>query len=400
MGGGFAMSRGIQAPTQTTPAPDVIQGGPKEDKYNFWDDLGAWFTEPVNDNIFKTPIGGAAQRREDEADKWNQVMGEGNLTEDGRPKVPTNEQLKQLGRTDQVSIDGDLIPLNGSPDWNTTLRQQGKESDKKIEQADFNSQLRRPGVLGTLGQPKVRQLTQQEWDAMTPDQQQGVLATYALFKAGIDDRALGDDEVPTDEYKTSVDEIFGKNLGSDEYMPNTVQVLKDLGYQNEKLDLDSIRNGSAFASYNDIMGTGNIDPNAGRMEVFQSLVDSSSFDMQSIQKSLEGGARLLDALRNTQQSLGDSFVRYSGLLGPGANLTEEDQSYLTDLVTGMGSRSVWERLHSEKDLNERMASDLAIAKEKYGDDVVANFFTNTVRSWDNHTDFMNLDEFNTNWMGG
>src|SRR5690606_39170007 len=80
-----------------------------------------------------------------------------------------------------------------------------------------------------LGEPV--QLTDQQWNAMSREQQQGVIANYALYEAGLADAELDTDldtalqEDPT--YLDRVNALFGEGGGSDSYAPNTVRLLEE-----------------------------------------------------------------------------------------------------------------------------------------------------------------------------
>jgi len=366
---------------------------PEKKEYNFWDDLGAWFTSPAEGSIFTTPIAGAAQKKEDEQNLWNSVMGEGNLTPEGGIKIPTNEQLKQLGREDEViNVDGDLRPVTNSPFENVANREAAAAADAINAREGFTDSL-----YNFEGPRQVRELTPEEWAGLSPEQQKGVIATYALYEASLADRTA---EGKADEdYNQAVLDIFGEGGGSDTYMPNTIKVLQDLGYNTETGDLDNFRTTNAIADYRDILGSGGLKGEGQRLEVFNDLAASPAFNDESVQVSLEAGASLLDSLRNSG-SFAPSVFEFGGLSTPVTELGAEDQDYLMTMLKGLASRDIWARLSEEQNLNDEVTADLQAARDKYGDDVISTFFLNNISGFTNNTDFMTPEEFRTNWIGG
>ena len=375
-----------ETPTATpTPSPSSKDSSePKKTEYNIWDDLGAWFTSPADGNIFTTPIAGAAQRKAESQDTWNRVMGEGNLDEDGKVKVPTNDQLRELGRDDDtVNVDGDLIPLNNSPDYNQTLRKRAEAADTAAANAAF---LKDSSVSG------VRELTPEEWDRLTPEQQQSVTANYALYQAAQRDRELSDKEMGDEAYANSVASLFGEDRGSERYAPNTVRVLEELGISNERLDLDHFLDGRAFIQYGDLFGG---TQNEDRQSLIQSYGDAEAFDSQSIQKSLEAGATLLDAVRNSAATSQTS--RYAELAGAASGIT--DTTELDTVFGNLASRSVLEQAKADQSINDQLTAQIEEVNQKYGPEVVAAYFRQAAERVTDTVNFMGGDEFINQWIG-
>lgn len=375
-----------------------IQPVKKDEKpeYNFWDDLGAYLTTPVDGNVFTSPgIAGAANRKAQADAKWEEVMGTPDrLSAGGSPLIPTNEQLTQLGRDDNViNVDGDLRPVTNSPFENVANQRAAAEADTINGREAFESS------LGNLGQRGVRQLTDEEWAGLDPEEQEGIIANYALYEAALADQ--GAEGQADDAYNDSVLSIFGEGGGSNTYMPNTIKVLEELGYDGTTGDLDNFRTFNAIADYRDILGDSTpLAGQEGRRQVFDSLAASTAFDDEGIQASLQAGASLLDSLRNSG-SFAPTVYQFSGVGNdPVSSLAAEDQDYLMTMLKGLASRDIWNRLGSEQNLNDEVTADLQAARDKYGDDVVSTFFANNITNFTNNTDFMTPEEFKTNWIGG
>ncbi|QJD51782.1 hypothetical protein SEA_ASHTON_43 [Microbacterium phage Ashton] len=390
VGGSFSL------PTETKPKDDedaltevATTKVEQKPKFNFWDDLGAYFTTPVEGSVFTSPgIAGAAQRKHD---------AENARTEAGlKPgDIPNNEQLKQLGRDDEmVNVDGNLVPLNGSPQGNATAIGQAQAADAQTARDTFNT-----NVSNGFARVTVRELSPEEWAALSPEQQQSVSATYALFKASQEDQAS---ELPNDaaaDYNDVVTATFGAKGNSDTYAPATVALLQELGYKNESADLDQFIDRSALPSYEDILGTSTGTGAAERQSVAQGLASSALFDNQTITDSLAQGQDLMDALR-VSGAVSNEFKRLSGTTSDYSSLTDQDFEDLNTLLNNLSNRQVFARLDSEPDLGQRLNDSIALANEMYGADLVSRYFTEALGTFDDTTNYMTPDEFYQNWMRG
>ena len=411
--GGFAtMSRGNQAPVEKkdpetpemSPWDMFIYGqsdsGRKrfaedqskpESKFNFWDDLGAKLTQPsggIGDPDFWSPIAGAAQRKEDADNKREDVgLKPGD--------IPSNEQLRQLGAADDtVNIDGDLVPLNNSPQFNQQLIEQGAAVDAGDARVDLAN------AFGDRGEVTVRELTTDEWNALTPEQQQGVLSSWALYQASLEDQALADAGAEREEgYDEAVNSIFSAQGGSDIYAPNTVRVLGELGYQNQSADLDNFIDQSALPTYEDILGQSLDNGSSARKDVYSALAGSTAFDNETITSALDRGQNLLDAIR-VSGAVSDDFKMFSGVQSDYGDLTEEDFGNLNTLLNNLSNREVFARISSDPELNQRLTDSINEANELYGSDIVSQYFMDSVKTFDNLTDYMSPEEFSQNWLEG
>lgn len=368
----------------------------KDDKpqYTFWDDLFARLQQPsggLGDPDFWAPIAGAAERKAKEDQKWTDVMGEGNLNPNGTVKVPTNDQLEQLGRDDdQVNIDGDLVPLNNSAGFNQQLRDRAAAADRQT----YNE-----GLGAINPNATVRELTWDEWNALTPEQQEQVTANWALYQAALSDREAGETGQGKEDYQSRVDAIFGADGGSDTYAPNTVNLLTDLGYTTDMGDLDSFISGGAISTYEDILGQTQGARADARREIVTGLGESSLFDSEGLTTALAAGQELLDALRGSG-SVSETFRQFSGLGQPAAaSIPAEDQEHLRTILSAMTNRSIWSRLDTEPDLGADLQAELDQANMTYGP-LLAQFFDENYKGFGGDDQYMSYDEFRNNWLEG
>ena len=416
-GGGFAMSR----PTSTekypredetpkqSPWDSFIYGQNKqgqqrfqedskpkpnnplgEKEYSFGENLFAWLTTPVEDNVFKSPgIGGAAERK-DEFEAKKESLGL-------KPRdIPSNYQLKELGMDDDtVNIDGNLVPLNNTAEQNQFLRDEAAKADRNETLESLEES------FGSGSELTVRELTNEEWAALSPSQQQGVIASWALYQAAEADReAFTGGEERFEGYDEAVNSAFSEGRGSDTYAPRTVEILQNLSYSNPDMDLDYFLNNSAIPTYEDILGK-SIDPNSGtRADVFDSLSNSALFSSESITNALSKGQSILDALQVSGQ-VSDSLREFSaGQPELYESLTPEDFSRLDILARNLASRDVNARLVDDYELNNRLAATIDEAKQVYGDDLIVNYFMDSIRNNTDSATYMTPEEFSAAWLEG
>lgn len=418
-GGGFATSRPV--PTQTekyppeeetpkqSPWDSFIYGQNKqgqqrfqedskpkrnyplgEKQYSFGDDLVAWLTTPVEDNIFKSPgIGGAAKRK-DEFEAKKEALGL-------KPRdIPSNYQLKELGMDDDtVNIDGNLVPLNNTAAGNQFLRDEAAKADRNETLESLEES------FGYGSELTVRELTNEEWAALSPSQQQGVIASWALYQAAEADReTFTGGEERFEGYDEAVNSVFSEGRGSDTYAPRTVEILQNLGYSNPDMDLDYFLNTSAIPTYEDILGETLGTAPAARREVFDSLSNSALFSSESITNALSKGQSILDALQVSGQ-VSDSLREFSaGQPELYENLTPEDFSRLDTLARNLASRDVNARLVDDYELNNRLAATIDEAKQVYGDDLIVNYFMDSIRNNTDSVTYMTPEEFSAAWLEG
>ena len=149
---------------------------------------------------------------------------------------------------DQVVIvgndNGNLIPTNGSGLFNARLEEAAKPAP--IDYGD---------ALGANDLGNIKELTWDEYDALSPRARAAVDANSALLNAVRQDKQanLLSKESGDDSYNEGVKALFGEHGGSDTYAPATLKVLQDLGLSNtETGDIDQYLSGGALLRADDL----------------------------------------------------------------------------------------------------------------------------------------------------
>lgn len=109
--------------------------------------------------------------------------------------------------------------------------------------------------LGTNSLTNVRELTWDEYDALSPRARAAIDANTALLAAVRADTqaALKTADQSDDSYASGIEALFGKEGGSDTYAPATLKALQDLGLSNtETGDIDQYLNGGALLRSDDL----------------------------------------------------------------------------------------------------------------------------------------------------
>lgn len=244
---------------------------------------------------------------------------------------------------------------------------------------------------------QVRELSEQEWAALTPEQQRGVTANWLLYEAAQQDRELGQKSSQGDsDYQQRVREIFGEKGGSKEYAPNTVRVLSELGYKNDKSDLDLFLDGRATASEQDMRILQNNPEASGRSALFGEL--TQTLNGPDVQAALQKGAGLLDALRSTGTLSPETQSTLER--GNARNIDPDRMERLFNVYQGLASPSVNQQIEQNAELSNRLRADLEEATAGLNpDDVYAAFreSSNQLNTEDNSGLFMPFDEFTRKW---
>lgn len=268
----------------------------------------------------------------------------------------------------------------------------------KIAKADQAN--KREDYLDSFGARilNVKQLSEDEWAALSPEQQKGVLANFAIYQAAQADKKLGPNEKRDEGYDQSVKDMFGEEGGSDTYAPNTLRVLSELGYKDTNSDLDLFLDGRGIATDEDVKRvTANTPEKTGSASILQRLENSDTFKGTALNENLANGARLLDALRDTQTLSDDTL----NLVGGGSAASQLPQDRLADLdnvMQGMMNKSVWERVQQDPKLGQSLQSDITAATEGLDPALVRRYFAERYRDYNGDPNFMNFDEFTTNWL--
>lgn len=246
---------------------------------------------------------------------------------------------------------------------------------------------------------KVRELSTDEWNALSPQKQQAVLANFALYQAAeADKKAAASADEADKSYLDTVSTIFGDKGGSDTYAPNTIRLLTELGYQDKTGDLDNFLNGQAVASISTIQNDQGLTDRQGAGGVVDRLASSDVFKSPDLTASLESGAKLLDALRTTK-SLSNEFMAYAGT-GPNlAGLSDLQLSDLNTTLNNMSNRGVWDLIQADPEANTSLRSDLDKLVQELGQDTVTSYFANQMSGFGGDDTYMSFDEFTKNWLG-
>lgn len=149
---------------------------------------------------------------------------------------------------DLANVGGNLVPLTGSELGNEAIKQAESKSKLPTDYSNF---------FGSNNLDNVRELTWEQYDALTPRQRAAVDANTTLIgairqdlQAGLTAKDNGDEG-----YTSAVEALFGKTGGSDTYAPATVAVLQSLGLSNtENGDLDQFLSGGGLVGEQDLKG--------------------------------------------------------------------------------------------------------------------------------------------------
>jgi len=282
-----------------------------------------------------------------------------------------------------------------------------KKHDERVNKAPLTPDARQT-YFDSFGKPGARQvveLTDEQWAGLSPEQQKGVIANYALYQASLADQELAirsnnKEEVESD-YGSRVNDLFGKEGGSDRYAPNTVRVLEELGYQTKRGDLDLFLNGSAIATYDDLLGKSPEKERAPRLEAFNELSGSKAFQNDQLTAMLESGSSLIDSI-GAVDVFSDATKSLAKLPKPAlSQLNDEQASTLDDVLTGMSDQLLWSRIQegSEPEKAARLQQMLSDVTNQVGEDTVTNYF---LQRYDEQPEarpgFMSREEFINNWI--
>ncbi|USH45485.1 hypothetical protein SEA_DOTI_38 [Microbacterium phage DoTi] len=190
-----------------------------------------------------------------------------------------------------------------------------------------------------LGGPasNTRELTWDEYDALTPNQRAAVDANTLLvnaIKSDLSTGALAADS-KDEAYLSTVNELFGEAGGSDTYAPNTVNVLSQLGLSDTANgDLDNYLTQAALVNEQDLA----------------SIASGEFSDNARGQQTKLFSERALNSMAETLSS------GYGILSGVGA--ADPQSTELNDLFEMLSQRGNYEQLQ-DSDVSEIMGMFLA-----------------------------------------
>lgn len=183
----------------------------------------------------------------------------------------------------------------------------------------------------------VRELTWDEYDALSANQRAAVDANSLLVNAIKSDLSTGARAEDNQDagYQETLNALFGDTGGSDTYAPNTVSVLSQLGLSDtENGDLDNYLNQAALVNEDDLaaIGSGTFSENARGQQ-----------------------AQLFSERALT--SISDTLASGYGVLS-GVSAANAESGELNDLFEMLSTRSNFEQLQ-DNDVSEIMGMFLA-----------------------------------------
>ncbi|AYD86181.1 hypothetical protein SEA_BURRO_38 [Microbacterium phage Burro] len=314
LGQGFARGSGSPGPV---PAP-TPQANPAQN---------VWGTSPGGSSRSGRSGGQTWEPPKQEEQKPNflEEMGKGQVQQ-AEQKQGVAEDIFNWLINDKVEKPGDFFqPIGG-----TTDRIEKKEAEEQAAvqaRADWGT-----GLGG--GNTEVKELTWDEYDALTPRQRAAVDANSMLVTAIEQDMSTGAlaADQKDDAYQQSLEALFGKEGGSDTYAPATVSALSQLGLANTEVgDLDEYLNRNALVNTTDLgaIGTGTFDDSVRGQQV-QAFSDQ------------------------TLTSMADTLASGYGLLS-GIGAANAESGELNDLFEMLSSRNNYDTL-ADQDVAEIMGS--------------------------------------------
>lgn len=360
---------------------------------------------------FSVPTFRPAQNKEDDKPEFTPFSGQRTLRgaekkdityEPMQPIVTADEALKSY-ETKKGLKPGTLSDPETVPTYDANEALKGVEKKQGLKPGTYSTRDDSPQAQALKAlKPRrleVRELSQEEWNALSPQQQQGVIANYSLYQASQADKELAlkgnqDDET----YTSQVSEAFGEDGGSDTYAPNTMQVLSELGYKNDARDLDEFLNGAAIADSRDVRRS--IDKGAeGTAKIFADLSNSPIFETDTVTAALDGGAKLLEALQvsdsQTQALLSFADAGSAASKIPGDRLEE-----LNALIDNMGNREIYGLISTDDNDSKLMQDDIDAVTEGIDPNLIAQYMRETYVNPNNDPAYMTQEEFIQTWLQG
>jgi len=363
-------------------APSAVEEPKKDDKKepDFWQDVLPVVidqqTKPVRD------LFGYIKKTSDDIDKNGFVAG----------NMPNG--IGAGGGAENVRGVGDSLGVIADQ------TQQIKANEAKAAEDDARAKYQQ-SLGGGGGAYQVRQLSQEEWDMLSPERQKSITANYALYNARQADLALGKDEKHAEGYDSQVTNLFGDKGGSDSYAPNTVKVLEQLGFTPDKnADLDQFLNGSVITSEQDLDNKGaGLQGAQARQTIFDQLGQSKGFATDALVASLGQGKKVLDALRD-DSSFTPDVLKFAGVTpSVTSQLNDSQRKDLDQLMSGLTRNDVWEAANSDKSTADALKQDLADMTSQYGADTIQQYIKENYPA-ENDGNHITYEDFLKRWIKG
>jgi len=365
-------------------------------------------------SFFGTPIsaptamGSSAPARETEGPERRQLSGGPDRSAPVKTSIWPIEISRESVNTflngpeeDRPELKRDITPLDallattkdpyesniGAPDLLSTITKTPRD---KYSESFRTGQAR---VSGT------DELTDQQWNALSPETQRGVLAQQMIYAAAMEDRKarqrLSDmDEAEVASYLDAVEQIFGAGGGSETYAPNTIRVLQELGYQGnrEKSDLDLFLNGQAYANTGAVLSGNLAGPQA---DLFAQLADAPAFENPELTAALDRGAALIQAVAQSG-TFSNEVADVTGIQTAAQKLPQDRLEGLDNILVGMADPGVWNTINSDAQANAEFQQILAGATEGLDPILVADYFKERYPALGGNK--MPFDQFQQYWI--
>lgn len=225
-----------------------------------------------------------------------------------RPVAPPDETHSfSLARTSTVSPTFEPKQPT-TPPWlsQAMLDDNQQRRDQRVKALDLH-----PGKPTTPIRKQVERMSQADYDALSPLQRSAVDFNTSLVRAVRHDRKRQDQYKPSPDelqaYDAALIDIFKDNVsGSDAtYAPETVALLKQIGYTDENANLEDFLGLNASIHANDLGGLNTLDLSAGSKETASPEIDRANLvhdlasSTQHMEATLAKGTELLQTMTAT-----------------------------------------------------------------------------------------------------
>jgi hypothetical protein len=197
-------------------------------------------------------------------------------------------------------------------------------SRRQVDRKDRLAMLRPPDEASTPTTPgSTQHMTQAEYDALTPQQRSAVDFNGALVAAvrkDLNNQAAYSANLEADkqggmrtQYKDEVKNMFGEGRGSKTYAPETVSLLRSIGFTDQNADLDDFLHLRAAISADDLGKLANpiaqiTQPQNDQVQLSATLAN----DTARLQQALSKGNQLMATFARSVQNVGSDNVRRLG----------------------------------------------------------------------------------------
>lgn len=326
-GGGTSYSapnRSMSVPTRATTAPQQGMSGIVQQIA----DLVSSAAQPTSYGAAVERAESALTNTEEEAEaapSYNYLTGYQLVPREG-VQNPTNPQPQP----DQRYVHGyGMVPREGietHEDVVARRRQDLADAERGLRRHAIGADIQGPHKPGTPapGAGKVKPMTQEEYDALSPKARAAVDFNTMLVGAVRRDAKLADEYDPKPKqqktYDMSVEKIFGEDGGSKSYAPETLALLRQIEFKDETADLDDFLNLTAAINARDIKHLKDMpgpqaweaEANPVQMDRYQ-LAESLATDTLQMQEKLSQGNVMLSNMRQTMRA--DRFEDINMILG-------------------------------------------------------------------------------------